>query len=284
MPQPFWKNPYIVLVLCTLMILISYGTRQSFGLFLIPISDAISNGKVEPFSFAVSLQTLVIGLSVPFVSMIADKWLGPIKILVIGGSLYALGMFLLSNASSELHLTLSVGVLSGLAASGCGLPMLLSVVGRVAPANQRSLWLGIVSAGGTGGQMFLVPLNSFLLERMDWTDAMVILAAFIFAIVPMALMVGHASGPALDSWTLGLNFMHGPLGVTLLSVVLAAAWPAWSRLSASRWRLAWLLTLGAMVHLALDLVPWIEPLLSGSSGARVDGNEYLRWKSILFSQ
>lgn len=196
--QPFWKNPYIVLVVCTLMILISYGTRQSFGLFLIPISDAISNGKVEPFSFAVSLQTLVIGLSVPFVSMIADKWLGPIKMLVIGGTLYALGMFLLSNASSELHLTLSVGVLSGLAAAGCGLPMLLSVVGRVAPEKQRSLWLGIVSAGGTGGQMFLVPLNGFLLSRMDWTDAMVILAAFIFAIVPMALIAGKASGGSLD--------------------------------------------------------------------------------------
>lgn len=196
--QPFWKNPYIVLVLCTLMILISYGTRQSFGLFLIPISEAISNGKVEPFSFAVSLQTLVIGLSVPFVSMIADKWLGPIKMLVIGGALYALGMLLLSNASSELHLTLSVGVLSGLAAAGCGLPMLLSVVGRVAPEKQRSLWLGIVSAGGTGGQMFLVPLNGFLLARMDWTDAMIILAAFIFAIVPMALIAGNASGEALD--------------------------------------------------------------------------------------
>ena len=86
-PVPFWKNPIIVLVLCTLMILISYGTRQSFGLFLIPISDAISPGRVEPFSFAVSLQTLIIGLSVPFVSMIADKWLGPIKMLVIGGAL-----------------------------------------------------------------------------------------------------------------------------------------------------------------------------------------------------
>ena len=197
-PVPFWKNPIIVLVLCTLMILISYGTRQSFGLFLIPISDAISPGRVEPFSFAVSLQTLIIGLSVPFVSMIADKWLGPIKMLVIGGALYALGIYLLSNATAELHLTLSVGVLSGLAAAGCGLPMLLSVVGRVAPENQRSLWMGIVSAGGTGGQMFLVPLNGFLLARMDWTDAVVILAAFILAIVPMALIVGHASGDALD--------------------------------------------------------------------------------------
>jgi predicted MFS family arabinose efflux permease len=135
--QPFWKNPYIVLVLCTVMILISYGTRQSFGLFLIPISESISNGRVEPFSFAVSMQTLIIGLSVPFVSMIADKWLGPIKMLMIGGSLYALGMYLLSMASSELHLTLSVGFLSGLAAAGCGLPMLLSVVGRVAPEKQQ---------------------------------------------------------------------------------------------------------------------------------------------------
>ncbi|MEK9692771.1 MAG: MFS transporter [Rhodospirillaceae bacterium] len=195
---PFWKNPYIVLVLCTLMILISYGTRQSFGLFLIPISESISNGRVEPFSFAVSLQTLVIGLSDPFVSMIADKWLRPVKMLAIGGFLYALGMYLLSAAVSELHLTLSVGVLSGLAAAGCGLPMLLSVVGRVAPEDRRSLWLGIVSAGGTGGQMFLVPLNGFLLARMDWTDAMIILAAFIFAIVPMAIFVGKASGEALD--------------------------------------------------------------------------------------
>jgi len=130
--------------------------------------------------------------------MIADKWLGPVKMLVIGGALYALGMFLLSNAASELHLTLSVGVLSGLAAAGCGLPMLLSVVGRVAPEERRSLWLGIVSAGGTGGQMFLVPLNGYLLSQMDWTDAMVILAAFIFAIVPMAMIVGKASGSALD--------------------------------------------------------------------------------------
>jgi MFS family permease len=209
MPQsvPFWKNPIIVLVLCTLMILISYGIRQSFGLFLIPISESISNGRVEPFSFAVSLQTLVIGLSVPFISAIADKWLGPVKMLVIGGALYSLGIFLLSQASSELHLSLSVGVISGLASAGCGLPMLLSVVGRVAPEKQRSLWMGIVSAGGTGGQMFIVPLNGYLLARMDWTDAIMILSAIIFAIVPMALIVGNASSAALnqnqDTQTLG---------------------------------------------------------------------------------
>ncbi len=76
--------------------------------------------------------------------------------------------------------------------------MLLSIVGRVAPENRRSLWLGIVSAGGTGGQMFIVPLNSWLLARMDWTDAILILSAIIFAIVPMTFALRGATKGALD--------------------------------------------------------------------------------------
>ena len=60
------------------------------------------------------------------------------------------------------------------------------------------LWLGIVSAGGTGGQMFLVPLNSWLLSRMDWSDAILVLSAIIFAIVPMTFALGRATRGALD--------------------------------------------------------------------------------------
>jgi MFS family permease len=205
--RPFWLSPWTVLILCTVMSLISYGTRQSFGIFLVPISLDIAGGRVEPFSFAVAMQTFVIGLSVPFIAALADRWLGPVKVLVMGGSLYALGMFLLAHAKTPMDMTLSVGVLSGLAAAGCGLPMLLSVIGRVAPEKQRSMWLGIVSAGGTGGQMFLVPLNGWLLGRMDWTNAMIVLAAIIFSIVPMALIVGRAGKEGLrqkkETQTLG---------------------------------------------------------------------------------
>ncbi len=198
MQTPWWKRPEIVLVLCTLIIMISYGTRQSFGLFLIPISNTIAGGKVEPFSFAVALQTLMIGISVPFVAAVSDRWLGPIKVLIIGAGLYTVGMVLLAHSLTPMDATLSVGVLSGLAASGCGLPMVLSVVGRVAPEKKRSLWLGLVAAGGTGGQMFLVPLNGYLLELMDWPDAILILAAVIFSIVPMTLIIGRVGKEGLD--------------------------------------------------------------------------------------
>jgi MFS family permease len=198
MRQPFWRNPFMVVVLCSLIILISYGTRQSFGLFLVPISNDLAGGRVEPFSFAVALQALVVGTSVPFVAMVSDRWLGPIKVLFIGATLYTFGMVLLAHSVTTLEMTLSVGVIGGLAASGCGLPMLLSIVGRVAPENRRSLWLGIVSAGGTGGQMFLVPLNSWLLSRMDWSDAILILSAIIFSIVPMTFALRSATKGGLD--------------------------------------------------------------------------------------
>lgn len=198
MELAFWRKPFTVLVLCSLIILISYGTRQSFGLFLIPISNDLAGGRVEPFSAALALQTLMIGISVPFVAALSDRWLGPVKVLIIGAALYTLGMVLLAHSTTTLHMTLSVGVISGLAASGCGLPMLLSIVGRVAPKGRRSLWLGIVSAGGTGGQMFLVPFNDWLLSRMDWSDAILILSAVIFSIIPMTLMMGRAGMAGLD--------------------------------------------------------------------------------------
>ncbi len=38
MTRPIWRQPLVVLVLATLVIFISYGTRQSFGLFLRPIT------------------------------------------------------------------------------------------------------------------------------------------------------------------------------------------------------------------------------------------------------
>lgn len=198
MDLAFWRRPFTVVVLCTMIILISYGTRQSFGLFLVPISNDIAGGRVEPFSFAVALQALVVGTSVPFVAALSDRWLGPIRVLMIGATLYTIGMVLLAHSATPTEMTLSVGVISGLAASGCGLPMLLSIVGRVAPEKYRSLWLGIVSAGGTGGQMFLVPFNSWLLSRMDWSDAILILAAVIFSIVPMTLVIRTAANKQLD--------------------------------------------------------------------------------------
>ncbi len=196
MIKDFWRTPQFVIFAATAIILISYGTRQSFGLYLRPISMDMGWGR-EVFSLAVATQSLVIGLSAPFAAAIADKW-GPIRVIVVAGTLYTIGLTLMSQSTTAEGMMFSVGFLAGFAASGCGLPLLLSVVGRVAPEEKRSAWLGITAAGGTGGQFFLVPLNQFLISTIGWVASLMALAAIVFMIVPLAVSMSRASGQALS--------------------------------------------------------------------------------------
>ncbi|MCH7710297.1 MAG: hypothetical protein IH903_01535 [Proteobacteria bacterium] len=71
MTRPIWRRPLVVLVLATLVVFISYGTRQSFGLFLRPITMDMGWGR-EALSFALATQSLMIGISAPFAGFAAS--------------------------------------------------------------------------------------------------------------------------------------------------------------------------------------------------------------------
>ena len=55
------------------ILITSLGIRQSFGIFMTPISDYFQTGR-EFFSFAIALQNLLFGAFQPFVGMAADRW------------------------------------------------------------------------------------------------------------------------------------------------------------------------------------------------------------------
>ena len=61
----------------------------------------------------------------------ADRW-GPIRVLIFSGLLYAYGLYMMSQSTTEFGLVLNVGIIMGLGSAGIALPMLLSIVGRVA--------------------------------------------------------------------------------------------------------------------------------------------------------
>lgn len=86
MIKDFWRTPRFVIFAATAIILISYGTRQSFGLYLRPFSMDMGWGR-EVFSLAVATQSLVIGLSAPFAAAIADKW-RPIRVIAVAALLH----------------------------------------------------------------------------------------------------------------------------------------------------------------------------------------------------
>lgn len=182
-----WRTPIRVLVAGTLVSAMCIGLRNTFGLYLIPITEAHGWGR-ELFSFSVAMQNLVWGLSAPITGMLADRY-GTGRMIAGGGIVYALGLFLVTLADTRTEMMLSMGLLIGLGTSATGFGVVLGAVGRIANDRNRALYLGIASAGGSMGQFVLVSSSIGLISWLGWVNAMLMVAALSLVIVPMALML-----------------------------------------------------------------------------------------------
>ncbi len=199
MSEPIWRRPIYVLLCATTVILISYGIRQSFGLFLRPITLDLGWG-FGIFASALAVQNLMIGIGAPLLGSMADKW-GPARVIALAGACYAAGIFLISQSTTQGAMMLSAGLLAGLGLAGVGLPLLLSIVGQAAPEDKRSLWLGIVTAGATAGQMLIVPLSQAMIDGIGWYPAMIVLSGAAAMIVPIVMSLSSAGAGALNKPT-----------------------------------------------------------------------------------
>jgi MFS family permease len=179
-----WRNPVLILVCASIVLILSFGVRSSFGIFLAPITTDLDLGRTS-FAFAIAIQSLLWGVSQPFVGAIADRF-GSGRVIAVCAVMYGLGLVLMAHASSGAELMLSNGVLIGFALSGTGFPVLLSVVGRSVDESRRSLFLGFASAGGSSGQVLMVPLGQVLMDGFGWSTALMVLALLFFVTVPLA--------------------------------------------------------------------------------------------------
>ena len=195
--KALWRTPLFVLCGTVAILLIANGSRQNFGLFLVPISGDLGWGRAE-FSFAIAIQNIVMGLAAPFVAAIGDKW-GPIRVMAASAAFYAFGVYMISISGTPEMMTVSAGLLVGIGASGIGFTLPLALVGRVAQDHQRSLWLGVVTAGGSVGQFVFAPVSQGLISGLGWSDAIVVVSIVIALTVPLSLALGPGSAKALSA-------------------------------------------------------------------------------------
>lgn len=189
MSKSSWRTPAVVLACACLILMLSLGTRQSFGLFLQPLSSSNGWGR-EIFAFAIAMQNLVWGLAQPFSGMIADKY-GAGRVLAVGAILYALGLVLMPLSGTGVQLDLSAGLLIGLGMSGTSFSVVLGVIGRSLSPEKRSMGLGIASAGGSFGQFAMLPYGQTLITHFGWAAALSILAASVsFILLPALVLAG----------------------------------------------------------------------------------------------
>jgi len=198
MSKVFWRSPHFVLICAIGIILFAYGGRQSMGMFLRPVTEAMGWGQdVRVMSFATGLQLLIYGMAAPLMGAMADRW-GPVRILILSGMVYSAGLILMAQSTTEVGLVINVGVLMGIGSSGIALPMLLSIVGRVAPPERRTFWLAAVVSGATAGQMLIVPFSHHMISNRGWVFAAIVLGVMALMTAPLALAIRHAASATLD--------------------------------------------------------------------------------------
>ncbi len=186
------KRISIVIAAAAAIVTVSMGVRQAFGLFLPDMSVELGIGR-SSFGLALALQNLLFGLLQPFTGALGDKY-GAGRLVAAGAVVYALGLIGASFAGGAIGLYLSFGLLVGMAMSATTFVTVLGAVGRVVPAEKRSLAFGIVTAGGSVGQFLVVPGGQMLIAEFGWRNALVALAGLISVMIVLA--IGVAGRPA----------------------------------------------------------------------------------------
>lgn len=183
----------VLLFGCAILV-ISTGARSSFGLFLPEMTQARGWSR-ETFSLAIAIQNLMWGIGGSFLGAMADKY-GSLRTLLLGGVLYVLGLLGMAWAETGLGLTLSAGLLIGVAIGGTSFGIILATLGKLVPPEKRSLAFGIGVASGSFGQFLFLPLAGWMIADLGWQTALILHAVIVGAIVLLAFGVrGDAPVP-----------------------------------------------------------------------------------------
>jgi predicted MFS family arabinose efflux permease len=186
-----------VLLCGAAIVTVSMGIRHGFGLWLQPVTQSQGWSR-ETFAFAIAVQNLVWGISGIFAGMVADRF-GAFRVVVVGATLYAIGLIGMASASTPLVFTIAAGVLIGMAQAGTTYAVIYGVIGRNIAADRRSWAMGVAAAAGSFGQFLMVPTEGFLISSFGWKNALMVLGLAALMMAPLAWGLrepGFAGGTA----------------------------------------------------------------------------------------
>ena len=197
-------NP--VLIAGSLILIVGFAIRASFGVFQIPIEEEFGWLRAD-FSLAIAIQNLAWGIGQPLFSMIAEKY-GDRKAIFLGSVLYAVGLILSSYAITPLaHQFLEI--LIGFGIAGMGFGVILAVIGRTTSEKHRSLALGIATSAGSLGQIIGPPVIEKLLQQMPWQEVFMVLAVIVMASMVLLPMIKSKPPTAMQGNDLSMSEVLG---------------------------------------------------------------------------
>jgi len=179
--EPRFFYGYIVVIAAFFIMVVSFATYSSFGVFFNPLLEEYSWNRAIT-SGAFSLSMFIFGILGIIVGALNDRF-GPRVLLTFCGILLGLGYLLMSQISALWQLYLFWGVIIGIGMSGVWVPLLSTVAKWF--VKKRTLMTGIIIAGvGIGG--LIGPLViSRLLVTYGWFMSCIIvgIAVLLFVVI-----------------------------------------------------------------------------------------------------
>jgi MFS family permease len=200
------RGTWMLLLVASAVLMITMGSRQTIGLFIAPLNAATGLGIVA-ISLAAAIGQFTWGLAQPVFGALADRF-GPGRVLVLGGLMLAAGIALTPFVHTEFQLIMVLGVLTAFGAGAGSFSILIGAVLQRMPPERRSFAAGLINAGGSFGQFVFAPLLQVLIIGFGWVTALLTMAVFCLATVPLAWPlrgrggVRAAAGPG-EALTLG---------------------------------------------------------------------------------
>ena len=191
------RKALITLICASIVVIISLGIRQTFGLFFFDFNNDL-NISISHFGFVMGLQLLLWGVFSPLFGIITDKFGGAISIFV--GFLFYLAAILLFNSglNTGIYFTLTIGVMIGIGLGSTAIGIPVSIVAKHFPASNRTIATGIVTCAGSFGYFVSPLLVRYSLIETGWQNTLVYFSMLLILGLVIAFFISTPKIPVGD--------------------------------------------------------------------------------------
>jgi MFS family permease len=164
------------------ILMITMGSRQSFGLFIGPINASTGMG-IATISFALAIGQFSWGAIQPIAGALADRW-GPRPILAAGVLFLSFACALTPFVHDGSGLTILLGLLASMGSGAASFSVLIGAASQRLPPEARGAASGVINAGGSFGQFVFAPAAQTLIQSIGWMGSMWMMALAVLAGLP----------------------------------------------------------------------------------------------------
>ncbi|NTV71381.1 MAG: MFS transporter [Azonexaceae bacterium] len=193
------------------ILMVTMGTRQSFGLFISPISSS-TGMDIATISLALAIGQFTWGAIQPVAGAVADRY-GARTVLMAALITLAIGCAITPFIQNGFGLAIALGVLASMGSGAGSFSVLIGAAAQRLPFEARGSASGVINAGGSFGQFIFAPLLQRLIQSIGWMGAMWAMAIAALATLPL---IGKLTGP---SSTLPQHADDSRLGAAVLAAL-----------------------------------------------------------------